>query len=87
MPRFGRLVPLTLALLVAPACDERDGDAPADDQDRGDVPADAEGCPDGDASVEIGASRACTCDDGTQSEQTCLSTGAYADCQCVGGGW
>ncbi len=82
---------LTVTLAVAwgvfatPGCDE---DAETSDEGAGpDVPAVVEGCPDGDALVEIGQTRGCDCDDGVASEQTCLSTGAFAQCQCVGGGW
>lgn len=76
---------LVLALVLGPACDE-EGD-PADDADGRDVPEAVEGCPDGDDLVAIGEMRVCTCDDGTDAEQTCLSTGEYADCSCAGGGW
>lgn len=81
----GRWGAVCFALLLVGACDEEAD--PADDADHDDVPAVVDGCPDGDALVSIGDKRACTCDDGVESEQTCLSTGEFADCQCVGGGW
>ena len=86
MKHVGRLMgALAVVLLLEPACDD-DGD-PADDAEHRDVPEAVEGCPDEDRLVAIGEARVCTCDDGTDAEQTCLSTGEYADCKCVGGGW
>lgn len=76
---------LVVALVLGPACDEA-GD-PADEAEHSDVPEVVEGCPQGDGLVEIGQTRVCMCDDGTSAEQTCLSTGEYADCKCVAGGW
>ncbi len=76
---------LFLTVALGPGCDE-EGD-PADDADSRDVPEAVDGCPDGEELVAIGETRACGCDDGTEAEQTCLSTGEYADCKCAGGGW
>ena len=76
---------LFFALALGPACD--DGGEPTDEADSMDVPEAVEGCPDGDDLVAIGETRACECDDGTEADQTCLSTGEYADCKCAGGGW
>ncbi|MCR9164237.1 MAG: hypothetical protein ACE37F_17905 [Nannocystaceae bacterium] len=72
-------------LVSAGACDE--DEEPADEQASRDVPPVVDGCPDDGELVDIGETRVCTCDDGTESEQICLSTGAFADCMCVGGGW
>lgn len=80
-----RLSVLLFALSFAHGCDE--SDEPDDRPAHTDVPAAVEGCPDGDALVDIGETRSCTCDDGTEAQQTCLSTGEYAECQCLGGGW
>ena len=78
---------VVVAMLMAlGACDD-EGDDGADEGDGAAVPAVVDGCPDGDDLVDIGQTRTCTCDDGTESLQTCLSTGEFADCQCVGGGW
>lgn len=77
-----------VAVVLGPGCD--DEGEPTDDASAQDVPEAVEGCPDGpdgDDLVEIGETRVCPCDDGTDAEQTCLSTGEYADCKCVGGGW
>ncbi len=84
-----RLSTLVFGLIAATgwvaACDEEAD--PDEEHDRGDVPEVVDGCPDGDDLVGVGETRTCTCDDGTEAEQTCLSTGEYADCQCAGGGW
>lgn len=75
-----------VALFIAAAgCDEDDD--PSDEPSHRDVPEVVDGCADGEDLVDIGDTRACTCDDGTESEQTCLSTGSFAQCMCVGGGW
>ncbi len=74
-------------LVCGPGCDE-DTDPDDTSQSAGvDVPGAVDGCPDGDALVEIGNTRDCECDDGTLAEQTCLASGEYADCKCGGGGW
>jgi hypothetical protein len=78
------LLPLLVACLPL-GCDD-EGDS-GDSGSQPDVPEVVEGCPNGDALVAIGETRSCVCDDGTDSEQTCLSTGEYAECQCIGGGW
>ncbi len=78
---------VVLALLLGPACDDGDDAEPEDEAASRDLPESADGCPDGDVLVAIGETRVCPCDDGTEAEQTCLSTGEYADCKCVGGGW
>lgn len=81
----GALAALILALAWVPACDDESD--PADEAESRDVPETVDGCPDGDDLVAIGDTRVCECDDGTDAEQTCLSTGEYADCKCAGGGW
>lgn len=85
MEVFGRPAAALLMLLSLGACDE-DGET-SDPPEHTDVPAEIEGCPDETGLVAIGESRVCTCDDGSEAEQTCLSTGTYAECKCEGGGW
>ena len=76
---------IVASLLAVTGCD--DDEDPAEEQSHRDVPEVVDGCEDGDDLVDIGETRQCTCDDGTESEQTCLSTGSFAQCMCVGGGW
>ncbi|MBV1856769.1 MAG: hypothetical protein KUG77_00055 [Nannocystaceae bacterium] len=80
-----RAIALFLAMALGPACED-EGD-PADGGDPRDVPEAVEGCPGDEEIVAIGETRVCVCDDGTTAEQTCLSTGEFADCKCAGGGW
>ena len=82
---FERCAVLFALLTVAPGCDEENDTS--EPTEHSDVPAEIEGCVDGTDLVEIGETRACICDDGTEAEQTCLSTGEYADCKCQGTGW
>lgn len=81
-----RVRSVVVALLIAAVgCDNEDD--PADEHSHRDVPEVVDGCMDDDDLVGVGDTRSCTCDDGTESEQTCLSTGSFAACMCVGGGW
>ena len=84
--RWGLQGVCAAVLAVPGGCDDQADDG-GDEGDGRDVPVVVDGCPDDDDLVDIGQTRSCVCDDGTESMKTCLSTGEFADCQCVGGGW
>lgn len=66
--------------------DSNDGDPQEqDEQDGSDVPI--EGCDDEGTLVDIGETRVCGCEDGTEASQTCLASGNFGTCSCADGGW
>jgi hypothetical protein len=82
----------TLLVAVPLACDDEKGDSGGDDvadpsgseEGSGEEEQGVEACVDGEQMVAVGEDRACECMDGSQSTQTCLSTGEFGTCDCAG---
>jgi hypothetical protein len=86
-----RSVLLGVLALVPVACDDDDGEGGDDNSDMTSSEEEesaegepADGCVDGDQTVPVGETRACQCDDGSASTQTCQSTGEFGVCSCAG---
>ena len=89
--RASALVLASLLVAVPLACDDEKGDSGGDDvadpsgsEEGSGEEQGVEACVDGEQMVAVGEDRACECMDGSQSTQTCLSTGEFGTCDCAG---